>query len=76
MRVKVTSHVARASYGIVCVEPFIDGHHLEEDRKRYEAFDDDCACNQMHWYLRKVRRISQCSPPHRVMEAVDWQSGC
>lgn len=55
--VQVASRIARASYGVMCLEKWDDEKHIEEDK----IFDEQQrmlkATNQMKWLIREVRQL-------------------
>lgn len=52
--IRVTSTIARASYGLKCQEVFQEGIHRKEDMYIDEHDGLNYARDQMHWYLKKV----------------------
>jgi hypothetical protein len=54
MQGNITSRVVRRSYGIAIIEPFNPAVHLERDKQYIPALDEECAVNQIHWYIRTV----------------------
>ena len=50
---KVTSRIARMSYGTVIHKRFLNGTHLPEDKEWIDGYGFR-ATNQMEWLVRKV----------------------
>ncbi|KAM0420288.1 hypothetical protein ACHAPT_011949 [Fusarium lateritium] len=76
--IAVTSAICRASYGICCGQPFVEGNHLERDKYWDHTQGRWMANNQMQWYLNKGDRVSNAeriSHPFYSIRNADWD-GC
>ncbi|KAF4338994.1 actin-like ATPase domain protein [Fusarium beomiforme] len=60
--IRVTSTISRASYGHECETLFIQGQHLERDKKWCELEKRYKALHQMQWYLVRGENVSTKEP--------------
>jgi hypothetical protein len=61
-RIRVTSTISRASYGVKYQTSFDDDMHLEADKAWDSDEGDWMATNQMNWYLKRGDNVSKKSP--------------
>lgn len=66
-RPQIVSRVVRASYGIALIEPFDPLRHNVQDKQFVRSEGQECAINQMHWYVR----INETIADQRVIN-IDW----
>ncbi|KAH6702000.1 hypothetical protein BKA61DRAFT_561267 [Leptodontidium sp. MPI-SDFR-AT-0119] len=57
MRAHIVSRVVRTSYGIAMIEPFNSTIHSEQDKQFIAALGEECAVNQMHWYVQTNENV-------------------
>ncbi len=57
MRANIVSRVVRTSYGIAMIEPFNPDIHDPQDRQFIAALGEECAVNQMHWYIQTNQNV-------------------
>jgi len=62
LSIRVSSRISRLNYGVITQENFIEGKHIELDKKWSSKELVFKAKNQIHWYLKRGENIGDEGP--------------